>query len=227
MSRPPGPRTTPLERFTARLTLAGAALVVVIVVFGVVIALVRTKWAPLNRLDVRISDDLSHYFSRHPGWAGFWRGVTNAGQPLVFEVLSTIAAALMWRARQRRLALFTVVTVWGAGLIGSLTKLLVGRARPPVAMRLVHANGASFPSGHALTSSVALALLVVLAWPRVSRPWAVALAVGAALVAAAVGFSRMALDVHYLSDIVGAWLLGATWLLAMIGAFRIARRPES
>lgn len=223
MTRTP---SSPLARFTARLTAGGVTAGVALAAFGLLLVLVQARWGPLHRLDIRVANGLNSNLANHRGEATGWRTVSNVLQPLVFQVLAVGIAVVLWRAGLRRIAVFTVVTVLGAGLLSNVTKAVVTRARPKVDVALVHAHGSSFPSGHALTSFVALGLLVVLTWPRLPRRWAVTLTAGAALAVIGVGFSRLALGAHYVSDVLGAWLLGGAWLLVMIAAFRIARQAE-
>lgn len=88
-------------------------------------------------------------------------------------------------------------------------KLLVGRNRPPDA--LVEVLSASFPSGHAMGSMATYVAAAALAVPGNTR------ALGAAgLVALLVGYSRMALGVHYLSDVAAGWLLGLLLVKAAV-----------
>ncbi len=95
----------------------------------------------------------------------------------------------------------------------------MARPRPPVAERLISVTGWSFPSGHA-TQSVAFwgMLVVVLCGGRTRAVRTVGWVV-AALVALAVGLSRIYLGVHWISDVTAGWLLGGAWLctLAVIG----------
>jgi membrane-associated phospholipid phosphatase len=56
--------------------------------------------------------------------------------------------------------------------------------------------------------------------PRLNSAWRVLLTVAAALIVVAVGFSRLILGVHYLTDVVGGWLIGALWLTV---AYRVLR----
>jgi undecaprenyl-diphosphatase len=87
---------------------------------------------------------------------------------------------------------------------------------------VAHAPGASFPSGHATTSAAVALAVILVVWRLGSRAgrWVVVAAV--ALTAAAVGFSRMVLGVHFLSDVVGGWI-GA---LALVSALAAALPPE-
>lgn len=219
-----GRRTIPLERFTVRMTVGSVLALAAIAVFALALVLVQARWGPLHRLDVKVDDGLNRYFATHRGAVSWWRDVSAVLQPITFEILAVIGAAALWWAGRRRIAVFTLVTVFGAILLDTVTKSLVDRSRPTVAVVLSRARGSSFPSGHAMASCVALAVLVIVLWPRLSRRWAVPTAVGAGIVVAAVGFSRLALGVHYLSDVLGAWLLGAAWVLAMVEIFRVAKR---
>jgi undecaprenyl-diphosphatase len=121
---------------------------------------------------------------------------------------------------------FLVVTVIGASLLNNLVKFLVDRARPTVPVALSHPTGSSFPSGHAMASFVALGLVALLARWSTRRPAAIAVTAACAVGVLLVGFSRMALGAHYLSDVLGAWLLGLAWLVALVEIFGVARRRD-
>src|SRR5207248_2002408 len=82
-------------------------------------------------------------------------------------------------------------------------------------------SGKSFPSGHAMGSTLVYGALLLIALPHVSgraRPWLIGATVALVLL---ISTSRLALGVHFLSDVVGGILLGAAWLLAATAAFRI------
>lgn len=89
---------------------------------------------------------------------------------------------------------------------------------------VAHAPGNSFPSGHALGSMVVYGMLALVLLPMFRsrwRPWFLALAGGIVLL---IGFSRIALGVHFLSDVVAGWLLGIAWISTTAYAFRVWRR---
>jgi undecaprenyl-diphosphatase len=125
--------------------------------------------------------------------------------------------------RRLRLAVFVVVAMAGAAVLSGVTKTAVHRARPVVKVPIEKVAGGSFPSGHALTSFVALGLLVILLGPRLPVAWRALLTVAAALIVVAVGFSRLILGVHYLTDVLGGWLIGALWLTAIHALLRPTR----
>lgn len=193
--------------------------------FAVVLILVARKWGPLHTVDLDIANGLNSTFATSPRVVDVWKAVSLVGQPLTFQVLAVIAGVLLWRTGRMRVGLFAVVTVLGGAALGTIVKMIVDRARPVVHTPLSHAHGSSFPSGHALTSMVAMAVLVVVGsalW-RGSRTL---LVISAVVVVAVVGFSRLALGVHYLSDVTGAWLLGLAWVTAMTEVFALSSQPD-
>ena len=149
--------------------------------------------------------------------------VSAVGSPTSWRVLAGIAVVTLWLRRRRQPALLIAVTMAGAAILSAGTKTLVGRPRPVVALTVDRASGKSFPSGHALTSLVAVGLLVLLLWPASSARQRLGLLAAAVVVVAAIGFSRLVLGVHYLSDVLGGWLIGGLWLLSSRRLFR--RRP--
>jgi len=110
----------------------------------------------------------------------------------------------------------------GAALLSGFTKVLVNRVRPVMIVPVDRAEGGSFPSGHALTSIVAMGVLVLVLLPSLSRKWQPLLVTAAAVVVIAIGFSRLILGLHYLSDILGGWIIGAAWLCIAAGALHPA-----
>jgi undecaprenyl-diphosphatase len=115
----------------------------------------------------------------------------------------------------------------GAAVLSGVTKTLVHRVRPIVSHPVDRAGGGSFPSGHALTSMVAFGLALVLVLPMLSGRWRILATVTAALLVLAVGFSRLILGVHYVSDVIGGWIIGIAWLLIAVGAFHTAAAAPS
>jgi membrane-associated phospholipid phosphatase len=138
--------------------------------------------------------------------------VTDLGSIRTVVALAILLALFdLLRTRSRWTALFLVVVLLGMELTQHGVKDLVGRVRPtldPAAAQL----GPSFPSGHSATAAAfyAAAALVIGRWlrRRPARHVVVAAAVGIAI---AVAGSRVLLDLHWLSDVVGGLALGWGW----------------
>ena len=195
------------------------------VLFVTLAALVHWRWPPLRTLDLRTAHHLNRYLRRHPDQVRAWRAVSMLGAPVVFRLVAAAGAVALGLRHRIRLACFVVVSVLGAAVLSGTLKALVRRPRPVFAVPLGHAGGASFPSGHALTSFVFTGMVVVIAWPRLSRRARLVVVAIGALVVALVGASRVALGVHYVSDVLGAWLIGLAWLGAAAAALRVTGTP--
>lgn len=153
------------------------------------------------------------------------RSVTELGGGWVATVVGMMTAALALVRRPWALAAFAVFASIGTQLLVQGAKDLVGRPRPGLAGQIVSAGGAAFPSGHTAQASAvwfAAAIVVVSIWR--SRPIAWIAFGFAGLVAFAVGLSRIVLGVHWTTDVLGGWLLAATWLALLVGAYGLWSR---
>jgi membrane-associated phospholipid phosphatase len=152
---------------------------------------------------------------------GVFTGLGSAG----FMAVAAAAVALVLLARRDWLmAQVWTVGVAGNGLLIRAFKQAVERARPAHAQGVVVETGFSFPSGHAAGTVVLYGLLAYLLMLRLAPRWHRPVAAGAGLLVLAIGASRVALQVHYLSDVVAGFLLGLTWLVLVVGTAEHARR---
>jgi membrane protein DedA with SNARE-associated domain len=158
-----------------------------------------------TRFDIRVIDMVDRF--RTSWGTDIARVVTHLGDPpLVFALVAIGSALLIWRRRPYELA----VLLAGSMLVYAgvrITKAAVDRPRPTGS--LVDAAGSSFVSGHAAYSTVYVALAVIAARVLPGLASRAALVVAAIVVAAAVGASRVYLGVHYYSDVLAGWALGA------------------
>jgi membrane-associated phospholipid phosphatase len=213
-------------RFGARAVLAGVAIGLVAVPFGLLLLMVERRWPPLLRVDDGARDAL-HGVAVHDGaLVTAMKVVSTVGSAWVYVGL--FAALVAWLARRGlgRLAVFVAVAMLGSWLLNWLVKLAVHRARPVLPDPVAHARGPSFPSGHAQSATVAASVLLLVFLPALrGRPGRRRLAVGAALGwVSAVAFSRVGLGVHYVSDVLGGAVLGAAWVIATTALFSASRR---
>jgi membrane-associated phospholipid phosphatase len=217
---PAGP---PERRFGLRALLAASALVLVAVPFGLLLFLVQDKWSPLARADAGARDDLHSYAVQNESFVSAMRVLSTLGSTSVWvAVFALVVAWLLWR-RLPRLALFVLVTVAGSSLLNQVVKVAVDRSRPVLPNPVEHANGMSFPSGHAQAAIVGYAVLLLVFLPVVHGGWRRMAGCGAVLLVLAIGFSRVALGVHYVSDVLAGYILGAAWVAAMTAAFNAWR----
>ncbi|MCW3813140.1 phosphatase PAP2 family protein [Micromonospora sp. DR5-3] len=244
-------RLDPDHSLGLRLTLAAAAAFLVLVPFTLLALLVLAAWPPLFRLDATVSDALHRYALDHPAWVRVMSVWTDVFAPNPLRAAAAVVVAwLLLRGAPRPavirsgapsrgakaelwpLALWVVTTMAVGGLLGGLLKVLVGRQRPSLLDPVARATGFAFPSGHALNATLAagVLLLVFLPFTQGRRPLRWALWVVAVLIAVVTGLSRIALGVHWTSDVVGGWLLGLAVLAATAAAFttwraRTGHRP--
>ena len=106
-----------------------------------------------------------------------------------------------------------------ASIGSTLMKDAFGRPRPDVAPHLDVVTSMSYPSGHAVNAVAILLLAAALIPKRNRRAWVA----GAALLALMIGLSRVMLNVHWTSDVVGGWLFGLAFALFGIGFVRKGR----
>ena len=213
-------------RFGARAVLAAVALGLLAVPFSLLLLLVESQWTPLLHADQTARDNLHAFALAHGGFVTEMEVLSAIGRWWAYLIGFTAVLAWLLRRRLVRLALFVVVTVGGSGLLNELVKVAVHRARPVLTDPIAQESGASFPSGHAQGAVVGYAVLLLVFLPvlrRAARPIAVTVAV---LMVLAIGFSRVALGVHYVSDVLAGYVLGAAWVAAMIASFNLWRRER-
>ncbi|WP_116451850.1 phosphatase PAP2 family protein [Blastococcus litoris] len=213
--------TSGIGRFEARSALGWLAVLLGAVPFLLLWLLVQRSWSPLSALDGDVAAGLNSVVSGSPLVVGALRAVTDLGGTGTAVLLLVLATLFLLIRGQRRLAAFVATTGLGLAVLGPLTKAIVDRARPVVDSPVVETpSNASFPSGHAMTALVTWGVLLLLTLPAVRRsvrPWLVA---GTVLLVVAVGFTRLALGVHFVSDVLAGWALGAGWLAVTTATFR-------
>lgn len=157
-------------------------------------------------------------------FAGAWRGgvldaaflgLTWLGSLTALLPPVSVAAILLWRRGSPAEAGFLVLALVGAAALAHLAKELFVRPRPEAMPGLSPVvSSLSFPSAHALQiTAVALAVFVLLA--RRGWRWSAAAGWMLALTVAAVGLSRVYLQVHYPSDVLAAMLVATCWVLGL------------
>ena len=223
LPRPLARRLDPGARFGLRVTLLAIALVLVGVPFGLLLEQVKTN-GPLVRLDTYAANHLHGWVVAHHWFATALKLVSDLASPLWFYVLFAAAATFWWfRGAHHRLAAYLVTTGLLGGLVDTAVKVLVDRERPSLENPVATAHGKSFPSGHTMLATYGYGCLLLAFLPLAPARWhrpLIGLWLG---VVALVAFARLGLGVHFISDVLGGFVLGLAWLAATTAAFSIWR----
>ena len=229
---PPGVATRPQgsTRRATRAVLLAVAIALVAVPFALLLLLVEDRWAPLSEADVGARDGLHRFALGQPAFVWVMRALSDSGSALAWQVVLLVVVAWLLSRRLWRLALFVAVAAAGSSLLNSAVKAMVHRQRPVVSHPFVHEPGASFPSGHAQAAIVGYGVLLLVFLPVLQGVWRRVAGVVAVVMVLGIGFSRVALAAHYVSDVLAGFVLGAAWLAAvtaLFSAWRLQRgRPR-
>jgi membrane-associated phospholipid phosphatase len=168
---------------------------------------------PLARWDVTFARWLAG--ERSTVGTDFFRVLTFIGSPAVALAIAAVVCVALYRRGHLVEAALLPVVLGGAELLNLVLKLSFHRSRPEVAF--VHLDTYSFPSGHAMISTAAYGALAYLAWGPLRTPRRRLIVVaGTVVLVALIGFSRLYLGVHYLSDVLAGVAGGAFWLAVSI-----------
>lgn len=217
-------RRTADQRFGARLLGGTLIAAIAAVPFGIVAALVEGRWTPLHRLDGEAARHLHRLARDHPAWTDVLRVLSDwVWDPFTLRVAVALLTVWLVLRRRWRLAAWAAVTATAGGLIGLAVKVAAERARPALDDPVAQAPGYSFPSGHAMTATTSCAVLLLVGLSLVPAVWRPVCWAAAVLSVLGVGFTRVALGVHWLSDVVGGWLLGIAVVTVTAWAFEAWR----
>ena len=186
--------------------------------------LVRGRWDPLLDVDQGASSGLHGFALEHGAFVTALKWISTIGSAFIYVPLFTALTLWLLAHRLRRLALFVAVTEIGSPIINALVKGAVNRARPVLSDPVAHAGGLSFPSGHAQGATVAVSVLLLVFLPRLHGRARVAALIAAPSWVVLVCFSRVALGVHFVSDVVAGVILGLAWVAVTTALFSAWRR---
>ena len=162
-----------------------------------------------------------------PGMLAVMRLVTDlASLAWVAGVVSLTVLVLWWMRYWYRLLAFMLV-VPGGMILAFLLKIAFHRSRPSFqdSFPILIFQGYSFPSGHTMAATLLYGMFAVLGVIAIhSWRWRVLIVVSACVMVLLVGFSRLYLNAHYLSDVLGAISAGLAWLALCVTAVNTLRR---
>lgn len=217
--------TVPIPfRRTRRFRVLVAAILLGSAAFGLLAA--GVAWSePVLHIDTTVTEAMNRHAERSPGWVWFFNAVTWLGTFYALAGLSVIMIGALWWSGYPRLALAWLIVLAGSALWIVAPKNVFDRARPVYNGKFTKPEATfSFPSGHAVGSAVGYGMLtycLALRWQTQRRR--VVLVVGLGLLVLLIGFSRVYLCVHYLSDVLAGFALGLAWLALCVCAIEAIR----
>ena len=158
---------------------------------------------------------------RNPNLTAFFVVLTDLGDVYYIALsLILVSTFLIWKYKDYQAALWLVVqTIVGAVLLNQGLKLIFHRSRPLVE-HLVEQGGYSFPSGHSMGSIIGYGGILFLLSKRIAnKTYRNSLFIIGALLIFGVGLSRIYIGVHFSTDVIGGFSVGAAWLAFTIGAY--------
>lgn len=155
-----------------------------------------------------------------------WVLLTHFGDSITLAILVLFATAWMWRRKHQLEAKWFFICASGSFIITAVGKAAFGRERPDLIERFVEASSASYPSGHTLRSATVYGLIALISFnaelPKTTKKLFISVCCALILTN---GLSRVYLGVHWPTDILGAWLMAAIWVLSCLVAYN-SQRPE-
>ena len=149
----------------------------------------------------------------------FMTFLASYGDIATFITLTLIIATIVLIKRRFLLAIWLPTTVASAGIIGIALKDIIHHSRPYD--HLTIDAGFSFPSGHALTSTIVIFALIFVLIPKLGTIW-VKRIINTVLIVVWLGilFSRLYFHAHYLTDVVGGIFFSFSWLFISLMVYQ-------
>ena len=167
-----------------------------------------------RRFDLWLLQAAQSLRAGQPWLADVMRDLSGLGSAVVLTLFTGVTVGYLVLVSARRIALFVAGAVITGSLGLSLLKATFARARPGAEFAELVAPGLSFPSGHAGNSAIVFltlgALLASTRRRRIERAYILGLA---SVMTLSVGLSRVALGVHWATDVLAGWAFGAVWAL--------------
>ena len=210
-----------------------AAMLVGAVMFTLIALNVRSN-GPLLAWDVPVAEALhrratqdSDILRKAAIFMSTW------GRETAAIIVAVLAVYFLWRRRWRLLSLL-VIGVLGGNTWFEVLSRLFARHRPVFPDPLDPLPGPGFPSGHSMTSMLLYSLILYLVLPRLPRGlWRVLASAATVALVLLIGFSRLYLGSHYLTDVFGGYSFGLFWgglvytSLEVFYARRAARKGQA
>lgn len=154
--------------------------------------------------------------------------ITALGGATVIFIITAAVVFYMLIKKEYELMRLILIAVVGGALLSFIMKELFARERPPLVYHLLTVKSLSFPSGHAMMSSVVyLTLGALLAKAQQNNNLKIYVLLVALLLVFLIGISRIYLGVHYPTDVFAGWSIGLAWAsLCWLAAIYLQRRKN-
>ena len=194
-----------------RFWMAVGVLIAASAVFAVIAASVATS-APILKQDLQVSVWL--HTRNSAVFVGFLYAITQVHSPLGMSIMAAIFGFYLWRQHHRHWAMSLALTLGGGMLLNTLMKFAFNRERPVWEDPLLTLASASFPSGHTAGATLFYGFVAAyMVWYTPDAWRRVVVVTVCTLMVALVGFSRIYLGAHYLSDVLAAMSMSMAWLV--------------
>ena len=202
------------------------AVIMLLGPFGVLTAVVLVTAPGVLSIDAAVANWWHRPALEHPAFGSMLRVIGLITEPIWLRVIALAVGVLLWRRGLGRTAVWLVATMAIGGTLGIVLKQIFARSRPEWPEAITVISGYSYPSGHAVNSMLAAGCAIVLLRPLLGaaarrRLWTVVIAY-----VLLVGFDRVALGVHYLTDVLAGWALALAVVFATLAAFGRPRPPK-
>ena len=162
--------------------------------------------------DITFYNILRKYFIKD-SITPYMKIITNFGGA---TCLITITILLLILIKNKKIGLITLTNLVLITILNQMLKIVLKRPRP-TEFRIINETGYSFPSGHSMISMAFYGLLIYLIYKKIKNKYLKAtLIIILLLLILAIGISRIYLGVHYVSDVIGGFLISMSYLIVYI-----------
>lgn len=202
------------------------ALLIVVACLGIVLGLAMEIEAgrPIAQADLAFSNALKASLDTDSLQA--FALVTHLGDGATRIAVGLVIAAWLLALRQVTLALAWAIALAGVATVTMAIKAAFERVRPVHDHGLLVEHGWSFPSGHASGAVATYGMLAYVLIRLLPERWHAAILAAATVIALSTGFSRVFLQVHFLSDVIAGFACGLAWLALCIAGVEASPRSS-
>ncbi len=202
-----------MKKKNSRFILSTIILSLSIVVFLVIAMLVISKYRfNIDYFNVVVANHRTAF------WTGFFKIFTYLGE---FYFLVIVVLIMLIVLKQKHIGLSTLFGLALASIINVVIKYIVRRPRPSDLM-IIDEIGFSFPSAHAMLSLLIFGMIIYFVCTRLKNlPLKVVISSVLVILILAIGFSRIYLGVHYLSDVIAGCCIGLAVTIVSISIFNL------